>query len=109
MAVRGTDSTVGLNFDVQGANTATFSSHSFGNTEFQIFGNGGSSWLTTGSDSFAAPSIASAGAATNIDIKLQPKGSGAVWLGGYTLTAPVATGYITVKDSSGNTRKLLCA
>jgi len=43
----------------------------------------------------------------NIDIQLVPKGTGAVRLGSFAAAsdAPV-TGYITVKDSAGNLRKL---
>lgn len=54
-------------------------------------------------------SYAVTGADTNIDIALEPKGTGVVWLGAYAATPPSATGYITVKDSTGTVRKLLCA
>ena len=53
--------------------------------------------------------ITARGSDTNIDIELTTKGTGAVWIGAYTVTAPTATGYITVKDSTGTVRKLLCA
>jgi len=108
IAARGSDTTVGLVFDVQGASTITFSSHSFTSTEFQVFGVGGSSWLAVGSSNSAAPTLTANGSAANIDIQLLPK-SGYVWLGVYTVSAPTATGYISVKDSGGNIRKLLCA
>ena len=55
------------------------------------------------------PSIEALGSDTNIDLALIPKGTGAVWLGAYTTSAPSATGFITVRDSTGTTRKLLCA
>ena len=83
-------------------------SHSFGNIEFEVFGVGGTSWLAAQSDSSAAPILSANGAASNIDIKLAPKGTGAVVIGAYTAGAPTAGGYITVKDSAGVTRKLLC-
>ncbi len=108
IAARGTDSTVGLAFDVQGANSFSFTSHTFANTEFQVFGVGGSSWLAVGSSATAAPIMSANGAASNIDIELAPKGAGAVWIGAYTAGVQTSTGYITVKDSNGNTRKLLC-
>lgn len=54
-----------------------------------------------------APIISAGGTDTNIDIRLAPKGTGSVWLGGWTSNADAAVnGYITVKDSSGNVRKL---
>ena len=108
IAARGSDTNVSLGFDVQGASTITFSSHSYTNTEFQVFGVGGSSWLAVGSSVSAAPTLTANGSAANIDIQLLPK-SGYVWLGAYTVTAPTATGYISVKDSGGTIRKLLCA
>jgi hypothetical protein len=107
LATRGTDTNIGFGFDTKGTGAVTFTSHSFGNTEFQIFGAGGSSWLAAASDGFDAPTLSANGAASNIDIKLAPKGTGAVWLGAWTSNADAAVnGYVTVKDSSGNARKL---
>ena len=74
IAFRGTDTTVGADFDVQGANSFTFSSHSFTNTEFQVFGNGGTSWLALGSSSSAAPTLTVGGSASNIAVTIASKG-----------------------------------
>ena len=109
IAARGTDTNIGLAFDTKNTGNISFTSHGFGNFEFQIFGSGGTSWLAVGSNASAAPFISANGSDTNIDISLIPKGSGAVRLGAYTITAPSATGYITVKDSTGTVRKILCA
>lgn len=76
IAVRGSDPTVGLGFDVQGANNATFTSHSFGNTEFQVFGIGGSSWLAVGSSASDTPTLSANGADNNIGVNVQTKGTG---------------------------------
>ena len=103
---RGSDTNVGLGFDTKGSGTTTFTSNSFGKTEFQIFGSGGASWLAVGSAA-TAPVVSANGAAADIDIRLAPKGTGLVWLTGYTAGAPAATGYINFKDASGVTRKLL--
>lgn len=47
------------------------------------------------------------GSDTNLDMRLAPKGSGVVRFGTLTANADVAiTGYITIKDSAGTTRKL---
>lgn len=56
-----------------------------------------------------APYIGAFGTDTNVDLRLLAQGTGAVWLGPFTATPPTATGYITVKDSTGTVRKLLCA
>lgn len=108
IAVRGSDSAVGLNIDVQGAQTVSFSSHSYGNTEFQVFGVGGSSWLAVGSSASNAPTLTANGAAAIIDIKLQPKNdSGRIWLGPVVNSGDAAIiGYMLVKDRYGAERKL---
>lgn len=103
---RGSDTDVGLGMDTKGAGTVTFTSHAFANVEFQIFGVGAASWLAVGSHA-TAPVLSANGAAADIDIKLAPKGSGAVWVGAHTTGALTATGYITVKDSTGTVRRLL--
>lgn len=76
LACRGSDSTVGCGIDAQGANTTTFTSHSFANTELQIFGNGGSSWLGIGSNGSDNPVMTANGSDSNINVKIQPKGTG---------------------------------
>ena len=61
---------------MQGINTLSVTSHSFGNVEFEVFGNGGTSWLAAGSSSSAAPTMSANGAAPNINVVLAPKGAG---------------------------------
>jgi hypothetical protein len=52
-------------------------------------------------------SLEAGGDDTNIDIKLTPKGSGVLSFGTHSaIAAETVTGYITIKDSSGNSRKL---
>lgn len=51
--------------------------------------------------------ISSAGDDTNIDIIVAPKGSGNVRFGTHSaLAAETVTGYITIKDAAGNSRKI---
>jgi hypothetical protein len=76
LACRGTDSTVGCGIDMQGASNLSVTSHSFGNMEFEVFGNGGTSWLAAGSSSSGAPTMSANGAASNINVVLAPKGAG---------------------------------
>lgn len=104
LAARGSDSTVGANIDLQGANTLTFSSHTFGSTEFQVFGIGGSSWLAVGSDSGNSPQLTANGAAGAVGMRLTPKGAGVINLNGATQvsgnlgfysTAPIAQPTVT--------------
>lgn len=57
-------------------------------------------------DTTAAPALTVTGG-TNTDLRLVAAGTGSLWLGGWTTNADAAVnGYMTVKDSSGTTRKL---
>lgn len=81
IAVRacGTCAETNLNFglDVLGAGTFSFTSQSFGTVDFQIFGvAGGTSWLAIAPSSSASPAISANGAASNLNVVLQPKGTG---------------------------------
>ena len=53
------------------------------------------------------PALVTEGTDTDIDIELRPKGAGMVWIGDWTTNPDSAVnGYITVKDSTGTTRKI---
>lgn len=55
----------------------------------------------------AAPRLAAAGGGANIDLLLEGKGTGLPSFGTHSaIGAETVTGYITVKDASGNLRKL---
>jgi len=55
----------------------------------------------------SAPILSAQGTDTDIDLSLTPKGAGVVQFGTYTGTILTPTGYITIKDSGGTTRRLL--
>jgi hypothetical protein len=65
------------------------------------------------SSSGSSPTMSVMGSNTNIDLRLQPKGSGKVIFGNSFYTAfpgsgsAVPTGYITIKDAQGIERKLM--
>jgi hypothetical protein len=60
-----------------------------------------------GSVTTAGVQVNAKGTDTNIDLLLSGKGSGVVSFGTWTTNADAAVnGYVTIKDSSGNTRKL---
>ena len=51
--------------------------------------------------------LGTAGTGTNIDLALTPKGTGVLRYGTHAaVTTETVTGYITIKDAAGNTRKL---
>lgn len=61
----------------------------------------------TGGATGNAPQVKAIGSDTNVDLKLTPQGSGVVQFGSHTsIGAENLSGYITVKDAAGNSRKL---
>ena len=68
----------------------------------------GTAWLRRTSRISRSRSTASAaGSDSNIDFAIAPKGTGVLRFGTHSaLAAETVTGYITIKDSAGNTRKL---
>lgn len=61
----------------------------------------------TGSATGSHVRLTATGTDANIDIALEAKGTGVPRFGGWTSNADAAVnGYVTIKDSSGNTRKL---
>ena len=61
----------------------------------------------TGSLAGSSPSLFSQGTDADIDLTLTPKGAGNIRFGTYTAGVLTPTGYITIKDSGGTTRRLL--
>lgn len=61
----------------------------------------------TGSATGGAVTASAEGSDANIDFAITPKGTGVLRFGTHSaLAAETVTGYITIKDSAGNTRKL---
>ena len=64
-------------------------------------------WQATGGATGSAPVLSVIGSDTDIDLALTPKNAGVIKFGTYTGTILTPTGYITIKDSGGTTRRLL--
>lgn len=61
----------------------------------------------SGTATGTSPALISDGSDTNLDLSLSPKGTGVVKFGTLTASGDAAvSGYITIKDSGGTTRKL---
>jgi len=52
------------------------------------------------------PELSAWGAGTDIDLLLSPKGAGLMRFGAWTAATGAVTGYVTIRDAAGNTRKL---
>lgn len=103
---RGSDTNIGIAYDTKGTGAHLFTSGSFGRFGFKIYGSAGNDRLVVDANT-GAPFMAAEGSSTNVDIRLIPKGTGSVWVGAWTTNADAAVnGYITVKDTSGNVRKI---
>jgi hypothetical protein len=55
----------------------------------------------------ATVTISAQGSSTDVDMALTPRGAGVIKFGTYTGTILTPTGYITIKDSGGTSRRLL--
>jgi hypothetical protein len=61
----------------------------------------------TGAATGSGPTISAQGSNADIDLNIAAKGTGNVRFGTYTAGVLTPTGYITIKDSGGTTRRLL--
>jgi len=109
LIVSGTATNSGLSFATKGSGDSFFSSGQGLYPSFLIQGVASSVNYIK-----ATPSVSGAAASfeclssvdANIDLQLIPKGTGNIKFGAYTATPGATTGYITIKDSAGNLRKL---
>lgn len=106
---KGTDANVGFAIDTKGNGSVNFT-QDFARTLFRVFGDASVSvnFLSTIARRTGQPvEIFADGSDANIDFKLQPKGTGVMQFGTHTSSSDAAvSGYITIKDAAGNTRKL---
>jgi hypothetical protein len=109
ISAQGSDSNINLALSTKGTGAFTFRNQGGSNVQFRIYGTNAAvnNIGITGTAAGVAPLISAEGSDTNIDLSLTPKGTGNVRFGTFTSNADTAvTGYITIKDSAGTTRKL---
>jgi hypothetical protein len=110
ITVAGSDGTIGLNIAAKGGEILFLNNGVGTNAQFSTtFTAASVNYLTaTGSGATGnAPRLYAQGTDTNINIKLDPKGTGKVQFGTYTGTILTPTGYVEIVDSGGTTRRLL--
>ena len=103
----GSDANVALLLKPQGSGSAYVISS--GGTQFEVFDSAGSvNWIAaTGAAAGSMPRLQATGSDADIDLRLSPKGSGYIRFGVFSASGDVAVnGYVTIKDASGNIRKL---
>ena len=108
ITAQGSDASIGLTYRTKGNFNHQFQN---GNAQigFEVSPTGsGANYISVASAiATASPTLSVKGSDTNIDINLTPKGTGVVSFGTYTASVLSVTGYITIKDSGGTTRRLL--
>jgi len=110
LTVAGSDATIGLNIAAKGGEIVFLNNGVGTNAQFSTtFTAASVNYLTaTGSGATGnAPRLYAQGTDTNINIKLDPKGTGKVQFGTYTGTILTPTGYVEIVDSGGTVRRLL--
>jgi hypothetical protein len=108
ISAQGSDSNIGLTFASKGSQSIRFNTNST-DQQFRITHTGSAVNYVqvTGNIAGSSPRVLAEGSDTDIDLTLTPKGAGNVRFGTYTAGVLTPTGYITIKDSGGTTRRLL--
>jgi len=107
LSSQGTDSNIGLGIISKG--TGAIILRTGGGVQAQIISAASSvNYLAlTGAATGVGPEISATGSDANINLKLTPKGTGVLQFGTYTAGALSPTGYITITDAGGTSRRLL--
>jgi hypothetical protein len=109
ISTQGSDASRGL--AITSKSTGNIGFYSGATAYLQLLINGSNSAVNymqvAGTATGAAPTLSVGGTDTDIDLALSPKNAGAVRFGTYTASVLTPTGYITIKDSGGTSRRLL--
>jgi hypothetical protein len=108
ISAQGSDASINISYNAKNAGNHLF--RQAGGANFRVaysVTTAVNNLAVTGSLAGSSPSLFSQGTDTDIDLTLTPKGAGAVRFGTHTGTILTPTGYITIKDSGGTTRRLL--
>jgi len=107
--VQGSDTNISADISTKGSGSFSFRSYGGTNRQFRIDGSPVSvNYIqVAGAATGADPVISAQGSNANINLVFTPKGSGTIKFGTYTAGILAQTGYITITDSSGTSRRLL--
>jgi hypothetical protein len=105
----GSDTDIGMALRTKGAAGFEFYSATGGSLQFYIYPTSTAvNYVQVSGSATSGPvGVSAKGSDTNIDISLSPKGTGVVQYGTYTAGIVTQTGYITIKDAGGTSRRLL--
>jgi hypothetical protein len=104
----GTSADVSAEISSKGVGVVRLMSHDGTGEHFRISPNSvATNYLFARGATTDIATLGTAGSGTDIDLALTPKGTGNVCLGTHAaVTTETLSGFITIKDSAGNTRKL---
>lgn len=107
IAATGTDTNINMNFASKGAASLIFNANGAEQFRTAARASAVNSIQLNGNTTGNPAEVQARGSDTNVDLAFVPKGTGNVRFGSFSaLAAEVITGYITIKDSGGTTRKL---
>ena len=107
LTTQGSDANIGAYLATKGTGTWRFATGGGDQVRITDTASAVNRLELTGSATGNAVTISAQGSDTNIDFALTTKGTGVLRFGTHSaLAAETVTGYITIKDSAGNTRKL---
>jgi len=108
LVATGTDSNVSMEFRSTGTGRQFHTISSAEQFEITSTASAVNKLSVTGSATGNAPVMSASGSDADVDIQFTPKGSGLVKFGTHTAKGAEAfTGYITIKDAGGTTRKVM--
>jgi len=109
LSAQGSDTNVGMNFAVKGTENFVFATSAGTAVQFLMAHTASAVnyHQMTGSATGTAIVHSAQGSDTNIDLALTPKGTGVLAFGTHTAGIVAQSGYITIKDAGGTTRRLL--
>jgi phosphotransferase system HPr-like phosphotransfer protein len=108
-SAQGTDANIFITYDAKGAEAHSFRTNGGAQQQFRIAHTASAvnCLQVTGAATGSGVTLSAQGSDTNIDLALTPKGTGVLSFGTYTAGIVAQAGYISIKDSAGNVRRLL--
>lgn len=103
----GTDANVGLTINTKGTGAVLYTINYAPQFKINPAASAVNFVQAMGAVTTGAPELSAQGSDANINLKLTPKGTGVLQFGTYTAGVLSPTGYITITDAAGTSRRLL--
>ena len=107
LGVQGASANIGLTISSKGTQGMFFKAGGVQQVQISYVASAVNYLNLIGAVTTGAPELSVQGSDTNINLKLTPKGTGVLQFGTYTAGVLSPTGYITITDAGGTSRRLL--